>query len=119
MKKYVFALAAAALLSLAGYAQDEVEGLRFSRTLHQGTARFSSMGGAFAALGGDLTTMSFNPAGLGVYRASEFAFTPALQFSSTNAAYMGSTTTDSRYQMMFSNIGGVCVLPTFSDGLVS
>ena len=36
-----------------------------------GTARFMSMGGAFTALGGDISTLSQNPAGIGVFRTSE------------------------------------------------
>ena len=30
-----------------------------------------SMGGAFTALGGDISTLSQNPAGIGVFRSSE------------------------------------------------
>ncbi len=33
------------------------------------------MGGAFGALGGDLSTLSQNPAGIGVYRSNELGFT--------------------------------------------
>ena len=33
-----------------------------------------SMGGAFTALGGDMSTLSQNPAELGVFRSSEISF---------------------------------------------
>lgn len=40
-----------------------------------GTARFVGMGGAMSALGADLSTMSNNPAAIGLYRRSDVAFT--------------------------------------------
>ena len=46
-----------------------------SQTELRGTARFMSMGGAFTALGGDLSTLTQNPAGIGVYRRSEIGAT--------------------------------------------
>ena len=36
-----------------------------------GTARFVGMGGAMGALGGDISTMGTNPAGIGIYRSSD------------------------------------------------
>ncbi len=100
-------------------AQNEVEGLRFSRTTHLGTARFAAMGGAFTALGGDLTTMAFNPAGIGVYRSDEFTLTGNLLYASTDVSYMGNSTNDYRYRFGLSNIGGVGVMNFGNEGLVS
>ena len=48
------------------FAQGEMDAYRFSQTELNGTARSMSMGGAFGALGGDMSVMSHNPAGLGV-----------------------------------------------------
>ncbi|MCD6322107.1 MAG: hypothetical protein J7L77_03665, partial [Clostridiales bacterium] len=39
----------------------------FSSDDNYGTARFVAMGGAFGALGGDMTAVEINPAGLGVF----------------------------------------------------
>ena len=36
-----------------------------------GTARFVSMGGAMGALGGDISTIATNPAGIGIYRSND------------------------------------------------
>lgn len=45
-----------------------------------GTARFVGMGGAMSALGGDISTMGTNPAGIGIYRSNDamtsFSFLP-------------------------------------------
>lgn len=43
-----------------------------------GTARSAAMAGAFTSLGADLSSMSINPAGLGMYRSSEFGVTASL-----------------------------------------
>ena len=50
-----------------------------------GTARYSGMGGAMGALGGDAGTMKDNPAGLGVYRNSDIALTPNVYISNNSS----------------------------------
>ncbi len=66
-------------------AQTETDIARFSRITNYGTARSAAMGGAFTALGGDISTLSSNPAGIGVFRKSEVSFTPSLNFSNTKS----------------------------------
>ena len=46
-----------------------------------GTARVMGMGGAFTSLGADLSSMSINPAGLGMYRRNEISLTPLLSLA--------------------------------------
>ena len=72
------------LLSLSLSAQGEVDALRFSREDLYGTARAMSMGGAFGALGGDLTGVNTNPAGIAVYRSSEVVGTFNLSFEGSS-----------------------------------
>ena len=45
-----------------------------------GTARSMAMAGAFTSLGGDLSAMGINPAGLGMYRSNEISLSPMLGF---------------------------------------
>jgi hypothetical protein len=66
------------------YAQGEVEAGRMSRNDLYGTARSMSMGGAFGALGGDLTGVAINPAGIAVYRSSEVVGTADLSREKSN-----------------------------------
>lgn len=73
MKKLLSA--AIALVPLIVSAQSAVDVNSLSQTELRGTARFMSMGGAFTALGGDLSTLNQNPAGIGVYRRSEIGVT--------------------------------------------
>jgi hypothetical protein len=76
--------------SISGlFAQDFDDALRYSQIFYGGTARFMSMGGAFTALGGDISTLSQNPAGLGVFRSSEITVTPQLYHIKTTSDLNG------------------------------
>ena len=48
---------------------------RYSSFYNEGTARFNSLGGAFGALGGDLSAISINPASSTIFNDSEFGVT--------------------------------------------
>lgn len=91
----------------AGMAQGTVEALRFSQVYHSGTARFSAMGGAFAALGSDPTTLTYNPGGIGVYRSSEMTFTPHLLGAYNTADMEGKVLSDSKFKFGLSNFAGI------------
>lgn len=78
MKRLIIIITAT-LLALTGIrAQNVDDALRYSQVFYNGTARFMAMGGAFTALGGDLSTLSQNPAGIGVFRSSEISVSPQL-----------------------------------------
>ena len=62
-------------ISFTGYSQTFEDVLRYSSYFHEGTARFNSMGGAFGALGGDLSAISINPASSSIFIDSEFGVT--------------------------------------------
>lgn len=75
MKKIDKIIAICALLMGAGAlnAQTTIyDANRWMGTDLSGTARFVGMGGAMGALGGDITTMGTNPAGIGIYRSNDF-----------------------------------------------
>lgn len=91
------------LATSAAFAQFEEDALRFSRLSVYGTARSAAMGGAFGALGGDLSTLSTNPAGIGVFRKSEFSFTPYMNFGNTKSG--NRSVDDASFQI--GNLGGV------------
>lgn len=92
MKKFILILSAVLSVSTAVSAQNVDDALRYSQLFYGGTARFTSMGGAFTALGGDISSLSQNPAGLGVFRSSEMTITPQLIYANTTASFYGITT---------------------------
>jgi len=68
-------------------AQNEFDALRYSQMNISGTAKYSSMSGAFGSLGGDFSGLSSNPAGLGMYQFTEVTFTPHLISNNTTSYY--------------------------------
>ena len=71
--------------AFASYAQSAYDGLLFSENNYEGTARSVAMGNAFTALGGDLGSITINPAGSAVAGYSQFTITPGLTFSASTA----------------------------------
>ncbi len=106
MKKIVLIIIIT-LTTLSINAQTEVDALRYSRTTFGGTARYMALGGAFGALGADVSTFSTNPAGIGLYTKSEISFTPAIMASKITSDYNGTSLTDNKYNFNISNLGGV------------
>lgn len=94
-------------ISVFSYAQNEQDVLRYSRLGFGGTARYCSMAGAFGALGGDLSMITTNPAGLGVYRKSDFSFTPSFFNQAVTSTYGDTTTSDQRFNTKFDGFGFV------------
>jgi hypothetical protein len=84
--------------------QNVDDALRYSQIFYGGTARFMSMGGAFTALGGDISSLSQNPAGLGVFRSSELTITPQLSHIKSSAGFNG-ITSDYLYNFNLNQIG--------------
>lgn len=100
----------AAGVAMAQSAED-VYRVSFENTGY-GTARTAAMGGAFTSLGADVSSMSINPAGIGMYRSSDISITPTVKVSSvTSTASDGSGSLVERKnnQTTFglSNISGV------------
>jgi len=94
-------------LSLFSYSQGVVDAVRYSQTMNLGTARSTAMGSAFTALGGDFSAISINPAGLGVYKKSEFTFSPSFNFNSSYSNYINSSTSDFNVNLRSNQIGWV------------
>jgi hypothetical protein len=87
------------------FAQSAKDALHFSTINYGGDARYTAMGGAFGALGGNMSTLHVNPAGIGLYRSSEFTITPVFTNIKNRATYNSSTVTDSKHNFQIANIG--------------
>ena len=113
MKKLVYIIFSLFISFPALFSQEqgEIDALRFSREDIYGTARAMSMGGAFGALGGDMTGVSINPAGIAVYRSSEVIGTLNL---SNEKSKVGSRDAN-KFQFNMDNIGFVGYFPLRND----
>ncbi|HXS38105.1 MAG TPA: hypothetical protein VN721_15485 [Flavipsychrobacter sp.] len=103
-------LSLGALLLAASFkatAQDVTDALRFSYLQPQGTARSMGFGNATGSVGGDFSTLSINPAGIGIYRSSEIEFTPSLKINSVDGQYLGNTVSSDNTRFNFNSVGVV------------
>ena len=66
-----------------------------------------AMGGAFGALGGDLSSLSQNPAGIGVYRNNEIGFTLDLDCQRSNSQTAAGSFAIDNTKFLLNNIGAV------------
>lgn len=114
MKKRTLIAIAAAFPMIAG-AQTAVDAYQLSRYDLRGTARFMSMGGAFGALGGDLSSLNQNPGGIGVYRKSDIGITLDINMQSTNTSSTIANVKDNQTKVQVNNVGYVGTAYTGSD----
>ncbi len=75
-RNMIFAMAM--LMGTSVMAQETYEDTRLVESDLNGTARYVGMGGAMEALGADISTMSTNPAGIGLFRSSSVSGTVSL-----------------------------------------
>ena len=81
-----------------------------SQILYEGTSRSIAMGNATGAMGGDVTAICINPAGLGLYRTSEFTFTTGIQRSLATTRYYEGLSTLGTTRMSIPNFGYVLAM---------
>lgn len=102
--------------SMTMYGQNELDVYKFSRNDLSGTARSVSMGGAFGALGGDISGVAINPAGIGVYRNSEFVTTLNFQNANIKSSLTGGyDMKDNKFSFSFNNLGYIASVKIDND----
>ncbi|MBQ8673719.1 MAG: outer membrane protein transport protein [Bacteroides sp.] len=89
MNKRMTLWSLAALMTCGAGAQTIYDAAALSDRDLNGTARFVGMGGAMSALGGDISTMSTNPAGTAIYRSGDVAVSFGLSNFGTESKYDG------------------------------
>jgi long-subunit fatty acid transport protein len=84
--------------------------LKVSYQNYEGTARFAAMGGAFGALGGDVSSVGVNPAGLAVFRRPHISVTSSLNHVYNNSDFAGVSAKSSRPYAGISSVGAVITM---------
>ena len=118
MKKNLLLLIAVFLCAYS-FGQGEIDAFRFSKNDLTGTARGIAMGGAFGALGGDVTGVAINPAGIGVYRTSELSTTLSLSSSNIETNWQNSINKQDKISFNVDNINYVGYYPTGNESMQS
>lgn len=109
MKKLILfvAFAAATLTSYSQALGYEDLAILFSRDDQNGSARFVAMGGAFGALGGDVTSLSINPAGVSIFNGSHVSAAFQSRTSEYLATYYGTSTRTEQEYLDLTSAGAV------------
>ena len=107
MKKIMTVVGALLMLAGSAAAQTVYDAAKFIDKDLNGTARFVSMGGAMSALGGDISTMNTNPAGIGIYRSSDLQTTFGLSAYNIKSNTLSGTFKNNDVRANFNQIGFV------------
>lgn len=107
MKQIIIGVATFAMLTASVYAQSLQSAIDFNQSLPGSTARSLGMGGAFGALGGDPSCLMVNPAGLAIFRKSEFSFTPTFNYRGNSSTYLLNNVTDNRFSFNMGNAAAI------------
>ncbi len=98
----------ASLLAMNAVAQETYEIANLETSDLNGTARYVGMGGAMEALGADISTISTNPAGIGLFRKGQFSTSLGLVSQQGESGFSSSNKTN----MSFDQIGFVVPMQT-------
>ncbi|MGB5942864.1 MAG: transporter [Leeuwenhoekiella sp.] len=110
MKYIITACLWVGLLTTA-QAQNLTDALRYGQNNNNGTARYLGAGGAFGALGGDLTAIGDNPAGSAIFAQSQLTGTLNVNRYENEALYFQDFNDSRGNDLGFSQLGGVFVIP--------
>ena len=99
-----FYISTASLMS-----QNISDALNYTDNNIDGSARFSSMSGAFGALGGEISSISANPAGSAIFNDSYFSLSFANNKKTNDVSLLNSSNTQDKSNLTMNQIGGVFV----------
>ncbi|WP_048741367.1 OmpP1/FadL family transporter [Prevotella bivia] len=108
MKKKYYFFAAALLIAMSVNAQETYQNAKLTTQDLNGTARYIGMGGALEALGADVSTISSNPAGIGLFRHNNISVSGGLVVQGNGTAFSNGKKTNAS----FDQIGGVYSMRT-------
>lgn len=126
MKKFAIILLLSILAANMG-AQEMSDAIRYSTNDYKGSARTLGMGNAVTAVGGDLGSVTINPAGSAVGSYSQMTFSPGLSFYGSKETYYPvagnnnnvTKSTDNYTRMTCPNFGFTMKYDTGNSGLKS
>ena len=115
-----FLLSGIALFSLGNIQAQSLEetALLFSRTTNGGSARVMGMGGTQVSLGGDFSSASSNPAGLGRFNRSEVSISPGFFLQNNISKYFGDSINTSKSRLAIPSLGIVIHNKKGDDALI-
>ena len=104
MKK-VLTITIVLLSQIVALAQGIDDACLYTQTFYQGTAKALAMGNAMGAVGGDMTAVNINPAGMGIYRSNELTMSLNLLDNYHSSTYYGTTNGGNQMRLSIPNVG--------------
>ncbi len=98
-------------VSISAYSQSVNNGLIFSQETNGGTARFKGLGNAKTALGGDISSITGNPAGLGFFGQSDISITFNYDNAANKGTYFGNSVSKNKGRFGVDHAGVVFHFP--------
>lgn len=95
------------MLAMTVNAQNAYDAERLLGNDLNGTARFVGMGGAMGALGGDISVMGTNPAGIGIFRSNDFSVSMGFNNTATESSFNGTGMKENKTRASFDQLGFV------------
>ena len=106
IKKGIMAVGAM-VLAMTVQAQNAYDAERLLGNELNGTARFVAMGGAMSALGGDMSVMGTNPAGIGIFRRNDVSVSFGFNSTDAKASFNGTSMQESKTVASLDQLGFV------------
>ena len=106
MKRVLTILFSVAIVASA-FAQNSYDAMRLVDNDLVGTARFVGMGGAMSALGTDISVISTNPAGIGLYRSNDIVMSLGMNTTKNSADFGGYSVKSDKNSFAINNLGFV------------
>lgn len=116
LKKIVLSVFIASSFWGVAQAQSGADALLFSQDNNGGTARFKGLGNAQTALGGDISSITGNPAGLGFFGRSDVSVTFNYLQNTNKTAFGDKNTNSTKGNFGVDNAGVVFHFPSIKDG---
>jgi hypothetical protein len=101
--KYIVTVVTIVAITQHSFAQFSEDAVRFSQSQYGSTARMKAIGNAQTAIGGDLSSISGNPAGIGFFTKSEASFTPEFNATGIKTTYLGQGGNTNSNSLNFNN----------------
>ncbi|MEP6929853.1 MAG: transporter, partial [Flavobacterium sp.] len=108
MKKIIFLFITGLSFSVS-HSQEISDAMRYAQDNITGTARFRAMSGAFGAVGGDLSSLSVNPAGSAIFANNQAGVTLSNQNIKNNSDYFNTKTSENDNSFILNQAGAVFV----------
>ncbi len=95
--------------TLSLMSQNISDALNYTNNNIDGSARFSAMGGAFGALGGEISSISANPASSAIFNNSYLSLSFASDKKTNDVSLLNAYNTQDKSNLTMNQIGGVFV----------